>query len=261
MPGKVGTPDAHASQQAPEKATQHDAVPSRVEKPKPPRENSAAATANPVEAAKPAPSAKPDVAAPAGPGTLFGTITLLGGGKEISDPADMADTAVYFVPEGGAQHPTPGRYRIYTHGKQFEPSTLVIPLGSTISFPNLDTILHNVFSVSPGGSFDLGLLAEGKSADYTFNKAGAVSINCNVHQLMQANVLVVDTPYVTRPNNEGNFKLSGLPTGPGKVWTWNPRANAQALAVSLPSKGDIDLRVVLVRPRLVQHLNKENKAY
>jgi plastocyanin len=209
------------------------------------------------------PVAKPPrgTASPAVSQTLSGTITLLGGGKEITDPADMADTAVYFVPEGGAPHPTPGRFRIYTHGKQFEPSTLVVPLGSTISFPNLDTILHNVFSVSPGANFDLGLLAEGKSGEYTFTKAGTVFINCNVHQLMQANVLVVDTPYVTRPNNSGNFKLTGLPSGPGMVWTWNPRANAQALAVTLPATNGIELRVVMVRARLVQHLNKENKPY
>jgi hypothetical protein len=236
-----------------------------VEKPKPAKENSAA-TPSPTEAAKPANAAAAskataDVAASSAPQTLSGTITLLGGGKEITDPADMADTAVYFVPDGGAPHPSPGRFRIYTHGKQFEPSTLVVPLGSTISFPNLDTILHNVFSVSPGAGFDLGLLGEGKSADYTFSKAGTVFINCNVHQLMQANVLVVDTPYVTRPNNTGTFKLVGLPSGQGKVWTWNPRANAQALAVTLPATSGVDLRVVLVRPRLLQHLNKDNKAY
>ena len=172
----------------------------------------------------------------------------------------MADTAVYYVPATGAPRPTPGRFRIYTHGKQFEPSTLVVPVGSTVSFPNLDTILHNVFSVSPGATFDLGLLAEGKSADYTFTKTGAAFINCNVHQLMQANVLVVDTPYVAHPDNTGHFKLTGLPPGPGKVWTWSPRGNAQAMAVNLPSP-DVELRVVLTKPRLVQHLNKENKAY
>ena len=125
----------------------------------------------------------------------------------------MRHAVVYYVADQGAAACRPGRYRIYTHNKQFEPESMVIPLGSTISFPNQDEILHNVFSVTPKSSFDLGIYGEGKSAEYTFKKTGLVLINCNVHHAMQANVLVIDTPYFTSPGQGRPIRTGGLPAG------------------------------------------------
>ena len=244
------------------KASQPDAIAKpapvvAVAKPKPP-----------VDVAKPKPpvvepAAKPVVAeaTPAASGTLRGNIALVAGTDQAIAASDMQDTTVYFIPDSGAAHPKPGHFRIYTRGKQFEPTTLVIPLGSTVSFPNQDEILHNVFSVSPAGSFDLGLYGEGNSADYTFTKPGLVLINCNVHRAMQANVLVLDTPYFVHPDKDGNFELSGLPAGSGKLMIWNPRAATQTMAANASSPAAIPVKLVLTKPRLVQHLNKENKSY
>ena len=155
----------------------------------------------------------------------------------------------------------PGRYQIYTHNKQFEPASLVIPLGSTISFPNQDEILHNVFSVTPQSSFDLGIYGEGKSAEYTFKKTGLVLINCNVHQAMQANVLVVDTPYIAAVDKQGRFSLDGVPSGRGKLMVWHPRASVQEQSLTVPLAAPVSLQLVLTKPRVVDHLNKERKSY
>jgi plastocyanin len=40
--------------------------------------------------------------------------------------------------------------------KEFVPDLLAICAGSTVSFPNLDPIFHNVFSLSRPREFDLG---------------------------------------------------------------------------------------------------------
>jgi len=193
--------------------------------------------------------------------SISGQIELVAGPNQTIAPADMANATVYFVADAGAARAKPGRFTIYTHNKQFEPESLVIPLGSTISFPNQDEILHNVFSVTPASSFDLGLFGEGKSAEYTFKKAGLVLINCNVHHAMQANVLVIDTPYFVRPGADGRFELSGLPAGPGKLMLWHPRAAIQAQPVLLPLAGAPSLRLTLTKPRVSEHLNKERKPY
>jgi plastocyanin len=225
--------------------------------------------AKPVEiasAVKPKPAApiapvEPAPSAPSANNTLRGDVNLVAGTDQSVAASDMSDTVVYYVPNGGAPHPKPGRFRIYTRGKQFDPTTLVIPLGSTISFPNQDEILHNVFSVSPAANFDLGLYGEGTSADFTFKTPGLVLINCNVHRAMQANVLVVDTPYFTRPDKDGHFELTGLPAGGGKLMVWHPRATTQTAAVSVSDGVTVPVKLVLSKPRLAQHLNKENKAY
>jgi plastocyanin len=209
---------------------------------------------------EPEPGATPAVADSVG-GGLRGQLELLAGSGQSLSTDEISHAVVYFVPDSGTVAARPGHFRIYTHNKEFEPASLVIPLGSTISFPNQDEILHNVFSVTPRSSFDLGIYGEGKSADYTFRKTGLVLINCNVHQAMQANVLVVDTPFIVSPGSDGRFAFDKLPPGSGKLMVWHPRANVQGQVVSVPAQGLVSVRLVLTKPRVSEHLNKERKPY
>lgn len=45
---------------------------------------------------------------------------------------------------------------LHQQGRRFSPDLVVVPVGSSVSFPNLDPIFHNVFSLSKAKSFDLG---------------------------------------------------------------------------------------------------------
>ena len=62
-----------------------------------------------------------------------------------------------------------------------------------MSFPNRDRLYHNVFSVSPTLSFDLG---QYKSSDpprtQVFEKAGLVPVYCNIHPQMISYVVVLE---------------------------------------------------------------------
>ena len=219
----------------------------------------AAATAASVPAAEPEPARA--AAAVVESGTLRGQLQLVAAAGQELGADEMRHAVVYYVADQGAAPARPGRYRIYTHNKQFEPESMVVPLGSTISFPNQDEILHNVFSVTPKSSFDLGIYGEGKSAEYTFKQTGLVLINCNVHHAMQANVLVIDTPYFTSPGSDGRFELKNLPAGSGKLMVWHPRAAIQAITQGMPAAGPVVLRLALTKPRISEHLNKERKPY
>lgn len=203
--------------------------------------------------AKPAPLATGSVAT--------GRIQLSAAAGQNADPNEITDAVVYFVPDTGASRPAPGRFQIFSLNKQFDPPSLVVPVGSTVSFPNKDEVLHNVFSVSPGSEFDLGLYGEGKSQEVTLKKPGVVLVNCNVHPLMQVSILVLDTPYFAHPSKLGDFKLAGLPSVPGKLVLWHPRAGTQIRAISPNERNDIVLQLVLSKPRIEPHLNKERKPY
>ena len=39
---------------------------------------------------------------------------------------------------------------ISSRDKEFEPHLQAVPVGKTVSFPNMDDIMHNVFSISKG---------------------------------------------------------------------------------------------------------------
>lgn len=53
-------------------------------------------------------------------------------------------------------------------GRHFEPDLLIVPAGSKVSFPNLDPVFHNVFSLSHTRDFDLGYYPQGKSPGGNF---------------------------------------------------------------------------------------------
>lgn len=230
------------------------------QKPLPPPPPRKAATQGPahVDSTVKETSAKAPLASlPKATAALTGHINMTAG----AGAGDIGQAVVYFVPDAGAPKPKAGDYRIYTHLRAFDPPSLVIPLGSRIIFPNQDDILHNVFSATPGSEFDLGTYAEDERASYTFKKAGVVTINCNVHQDMQANVLVVATPYFANADAQGDFRLANLPAGPGKLTLWHPRAQSQTLAVTAPLLEPLTLQLALTRPAVSAHLNKERKQY
>ena len=80
-------------------------------------------------------------------------------------------------------------------GKAFLPRVTVVPVGSTVDFPNEDPIFHNVFSVSGENRFDLDLYKRPKSGSWTFQAPGLVRVYCNIHPQMSGVVLVRDNAY------------------------------------------------------------------
>ena len=193
--------------------------------------NKPAAVAKPVaEAAIP----RPDVASVA---SISGSLTLIAGKGQSVSAGEVSEGLVYFLPKAGSPKPKPGRFVINTRTKGFTPETLVVPQGSTVRFPNVDTIIHNVYSRSPGNSFDLGYYAPGKSPEYTFNTAGLAIVNCTVHHTMRANVVVLATPYYARPGKDGRYQIKDVPPGPGTLVFWHPRANAKSIQASAPLTG------------------------
>jgi plastocyanin len=182
--------------------------------------------------------------------SLSGRIELVGAGGTKVLPRDLTDTVVYFVPEQGNVRATPGRYTMYTQGKTFDPPLLVIPQGSTVSFPNNDPVRHNVFSATPGAAFDLGFYGEGEAREHTFAQAGLVVINCNVHHVMQAQVLVLPTSYQTRVGADGRYRLNDLPPGRGTLHFWHPLASPVSQGVSVPTSVSLDRKLSLSKPRV-----------
>jgi plastocyanin len=98
--------------------------------------------------------------------------------------------------------------------QSFEPHVLGVPVGTTVDFPNGDLVYHNVFSYSKTKKFDLGYLREGQVQDVTFDKPGIVQVFCDIHSTMSAYVLVVDSPYVTQPDDSGAYEFPSYRTGP-----------------------------------------------
>lgn len=197
------------------------------------------------------------VAAPAAGAELAGTLSLVEGRKPV---ADRSGAVVWFVPDARRPPPPAGRFTMTTERKRFEPRVLVVPVGSTVRFPNRDPILHNVFSVSGGNAFDLGLVPRGEGGEARFGEAGVVRVFCNVHHRMVGYVVALDTPFHAVPDAAGRFRLTGLPPGPGRLVVWHERAEPLTRRVD-PAAGPVSLILELTRPLVPPHTNKFGRPY
>jgi plastocyanin len=74
--------------------------------------------------------------------------------------------------------------------KSFSVKQLKIKKGDTVSFPNHDPFFHNVFSLSPAKTFDLGSYPSGETRKVTFDKPGAVDVECAIHPHMHMSIIV-----------------------------------------------------------------------
>ena len=196
---------------------------------------------------------------------LRGRLQLVGkGGKGQAKGTDVRQALVWYEPSiggGGGASKAPGTFVMTTRDKQFVPRTLTIPVGSRVRFPNEDVILHNVFSVSGGNSFDLGLYRRGAGKEQKFDQPGLVRVFCNVHHSMVGYILVLESPYMATPDAEGRFVLTGLPKGPGKLTVWHEQAEPTTVEVQVPRAEPLAARLEIVRPRIPPHLNKSGKSY
>lgn len=189
---------------------------------------------------------------------LAGRIELDGRGAH---GADASAAVVWFEPASGADEPEPGHFTVETRDKAFSPRVLAVPRGSRVRFPNRDPILHNVFSVSRGNAFDLGLVGKGPGVERSFDQAGLVRVFCNVHHGMVAYIVVLDTPYFTSPGLDGRFRLAGLPAGSGRLTVWHEQAEEVSRELTLPLTSPLDLALEISRPRVPRHLNKLGRSY
>jgi plastocyanin len=122
--------------------------------------------------------------------------------------------------------------------RQFVPDLLVIPSGSSVSFPNMDPIFHNVFSLSKPKTFDLGNYSKGQTRLVTFPKPGIVFVNCRLHPNMTATIVVSPNRWNTVADASGSFALHGVPPGTHTIVAWHKTAGFFREKVEVtPSRG------------------------
>lgn len=183
-------------------------------------------------------------------------------GRATVHDASPLEVIVVWQPRNPPPPPKqPPIYHITTKNKQFEPTQLVVRRGSMVRFPNADPILHNVFSVSRGNAFDMGLYGHGEGESTQFDNTGLVRIFCNVHREMFAYVLVVDSPYSTSPSVDGTVRLKGVPDGPGSLLLWHARSQMRSIELSSPEQAPETIELEIERRKVPAHFNKFGKPY
>jgi plastocyanin len=71
----------------------------------------------------------------------------------------------------------------------FQPKTLEVPVGATVTWTNGDGASHSV--TAKDGSFDSGLFGQGGTFSQKFDQAGTIAYVCTRHGSMMGEVKVV----------------------------------------------------------------------
>ncbi len=168
--------------------------------------------------------------------TVTGSIELApASGHAQTHQENRSDVVIWLQPvHSPATRPAPAEHvQLVQKDKMFRPHVLPISVGSVVDFPNVDPIFHNAFSSFDGQLFDVGLYPPGTSRSVHFYRAGIVRVFCNIHPSMSAVILVLDTPFFSRANREGDYEISGVPPGTYEVHVFDERATAPNSAILL----------------------------
>jgi hypothetical protein len=126
---------------------------------------------------------------------------------------------------------------------RFQPDLIVIPVGSTVEFPNSDPIFHNVFSLSRAQPFDLGYFPQGQSRTVKFNNPGVVQVYCHIHANMYAAIVVTGSPWFQKPAADGSFSFSDVPAGSYRLTAWHKTAGLHKVDFQVPETGSADVTI------------------
>ena len=158
---------------------------------------------------------------------------------------DFDHVAVWLETKDAAKPVPPIAAKMRQIGRRFQPDFLVVPVGSTIEFPNLDPIFHNIFSLSRSQTFDLGYYAQGKSRVVTFARPGVVQIYCHIHPGMYAVVIVAPDAWFGTPDAEGLFSFERVPAGEYRLVVWQRTAGLIRKKLRVPSSGTVHVNLAL----------------
>jgi len=70
----------------------------------------------------------------------------------------------------------------------FDPPSITIAPGTTVTWTNQDSVAHTVTGDNVG--LASGHLAKGQSYSFTFNQAGTFTYHCSIHPTMKGTVIV-----------------------------------------------------------------------
>jgi plastocyanin len=144
----------------------------------------------------------------------------LGESTSNQRPVNKFERVAVWLESDGPAAVEPVTVTMRQRNRHFEPELLVVPVGSTVEFPNLDFIFHNIFSLSRTQAFDLGYYPKGQSRSVTFRHPGIVQVYCHVHANMHGAIVVTSSRWFGKPAEDGAFVFANVPRGKYRLMVW-----------------------------------------
>lgn len=181
------------------------------------------------------------------------------------DNNPVEDAVVYVLTvDGQHQSSTPQTVAVDQVNEMFVPHVRATTVGSVVNFPNSDHVRHHIYSFSEAKTFEVPLYIGVPAEPTLFDKAGLVTLGCNIHDHMLGYILVLDTPWFAEVRG-GSGRIDNLPGGELAVKIWHPRlANAESIqrTVTLGAGEDAvhNLQIELRPERMVRRAPRRGSS-
>jgi plastocyanin len=151
-------------------------------------------------------------------------------------PGERRQAVIYLetAPQSAFESVAPARATMKQERETFLPHVLAIPVGSVVDFPNGDPVFHNVFSFSKSRRFDLGRYPKGDSRAVRFDSPGVVQLFCDIHSHMNAYILVFAHRFFAVTDDQGRYRIEGIPPGRIVVAAWYEGRVRETRVVNVP---------------------------
>ena len=198
----------------------------------------------------------------AAPGVFAASLTL----TLTNQDNNPVEDAVVYVLTVDAQHQSSTSQTIEMDqiNEAFVPHVRATTVGSLVNFPNSDHVRHHIYSFSEAKTFEVPLCSGVPAGPTLFDKAGLVTLGCNIHDHMLGYILVLDTPWFAEVRG-GTGRIDNLPSGELAVEIWHPRlANAETiqhtLTVGANEDTALELQVELRPERMVRRAPRRGSS-
>ncbi len=169
----------------------------------------------------------------------------------IEAPAQVKQLVVYLQAEATVKpNPSQKTQVISQKDTTFHSPLTVIVAGDKIQWSNDEDkeIDHNIYSLSPLTSFDLGLGEKGSKLEQVFKNTGVLNYYCSVHKNMEGKIIILPDRYYQVLEQPGDFFIDNPPEG---NWTLNAvvlhlryKAEPIQLTVGKASVKNLTLKII-----------------
>ena len=197
--------------------------------------------------------------------SVSGTISFLGTppkGKKLSLPSGCNSSGdVYandiLVTNGKLENAlvriiekVPGTFSAATQtaeldqrGCQYHPRLLAVRVGQKVDFINSDPVFHNIRSVTTQNkSFNIPMPKKDQRITMVFDKPEIfLQSKCSVHPWMGAYIAVMDHPFFSVTNKNGEFNIKDLPAGTYTLEVWHETLGTQTKKITIENGKNLSI--------------------
>ena len=160
---------------------------------------------------------------------LFGVITPGYAGTLVVQIKDknggpVMNAVVYAVPVGSKAPAAPVNASAMVEQSyyKFEPYVSVVQAGTKMRFPNRDRNEHHIKVLSGPSAFEAKVYTRKEPDAVLLDKLGQITLQCLLHDWMNAHIYVVDSPWFGKTSKSGSAVVENIPAGEYDVHVTHP---------------------------------------